>query len=114
MHVFIVDDEPDLVVLTTAFLKKHGYRVSSSNAVKEAREKLINANFDVCLLDVHLPDGSGFELAETIMHDQKKARIIMMSAYDDVAEELRQHPEIKKFIKKPFRQIEVLNAIRQA
>jgi DNA-binding NtrC family response regulator len=114
MHIFIVDDEEDIVTLTTAFLKRYGHKVTSCSTYSGAKEEITNHKFDAYLLDVHLPDGTGLGLANEIQNLKSDANIVLMSAYDDVESQLDEHPYIKKFIKKPFRYIEVLNAIHQA
>lgn len=115
MHIFLVDDEADIINLTTAFLKRYGHQVSSCSTLAEAK-KAIKANaFDAYLIDVHLPDGTGFELTDAIKrNDDDDPAIILMSAYDDVEAKLPEYPIVQKFIKKPFRPVEVLNAIDEA
>jgi DNA-binding response OmpR family regulator len=44
--------------------------------------------FDLCILDVRLPDGSGIELCQQLRELQPNARIVYYSAYvDDAAQE---------------------------
>ena len=114
MEVFLVDDEPDILALTSALLKKHGHSVMSCANSEEAKQAAKRQNYNVYLLDVHLPDGSGFELAKFIQQINPGAAVILMSAYDDVADEIANNPGIKHFLKKPFKHTEVLNAIHQA
>jgi DNA-binding response OmpR family regulator len=63
-HILIVDDEPHIGLLLRPHLEKQGYRVSLTRTLADARAVLATEStpVDVLLLDLHLPDGSGFDL----------------------------------------------------
>ena len=63
-HILIVDDEPHIGLLLRPHLEKLGYRVSLARTLADARAVLASqaAPVDGLLLDLHLPDGSGFDL----------------------------------------------------
>ncbi|GJM74178.1 hypothetical protein HMSSN036_63940 [Paenibacillus macerans] len=59
----LVEDDLSLIEGLRYFLGKQGYEVSVVRTVKEAEERFANVIFNMVLLDVMLPDGSGFEFA---------------------------------------------------
>lgn len=59
--VAIVDDEPDFTALVERWLKAE-YRVASFTSAREAREALPSLHPDLVLLDIHMPESSGFAL----------------------------------------------------
>jgi two-component system, OmpR family, catabolic regulation response regulator CreB len=63
-HILVVDDEPHIGLLLRPHLEKLGYRVSLARTLADARAVLASpaAPVDGLLLDLHLPDGSGFDL----------------------------------------------------
>jgi two-component system catabolic regulation response regulator CreB len=63
-HILVVDDEPHIGLLLRPHLEKLGYRVSLARTLADARALLAirAAPVDGLLLDLHLPDGSGFDL----------------------------------------------------
>jgi DNA-binding response OmpR family regulator len=63
-HILVVDDEPHIGLLLRPHLEKLGYRVSLARTLADARAVLANPStpVDGLLLDLHLPDGSGFDL----------------------------------------------------
>jgi two-component system phosphate regulon response regulator PhoB len=63
-HILVVDDEPHIGLLLRPHLEKQGYRVSLTRTLADARAVLATEStpVDVLLLDLHLPDGSGFDL----------------------------------------------------
>ena len=63
-HILVVDDEPHIGLLLRPHLELLGYRVSLARTLADARAVLAtpSAAVDMLLLDLHLPDGSGFDL----------------------------------------------------
>lgn len=64
--VLVVDDEPDIRELLELTLIKMGIGVVVAGSVGEARERLRETRFDLCLTDMRLPDGEGLDLVRHI------------------------------------------------
>ena len=60
--VLIVDDEPGIRAALTAHFTRDGWRVTAASGLREAEYRLAQAEFDLLVSDVRLPDGSGVEL----------------------------------------------------
>ncbi len=60
-HVLHVDDEPDIRLLIAASLRDFGYVVATAGTSAEALELAKQFKFDLCILDVRLPDGNGIQ-----------------------------------------------------
>jgi two-component system response regulator PilR (NtrC family) len=65
-QVLVVDDEPDIRELLELTLLKMGLGVTSAGSVGEAKERLKDERYDLCLTDMRLPDGEGLELVRYI------------------------------------------------
>src|SRR3954468_2571894 len=65
-QVLVVDDEPDIRELLELTLTKMGLGVQSVGSIAEAKERLKNEHFDLCLTDMRLGDGEGLELVRHI------------------------------------------------
>lgn len=61
-RILVVDDEPDTVELIHLTLSTAGYQIDSAMSAFEARRKLEDDHYDVLLLDVMMPEVSGFDL----------------------------------------------------
>jgi len=61
-RILVVDDEPDTVELIHLTLSTAGYQIDSAMSAFEARRKLDEDHYDVLLLDVMMPEVSGFDL----------------------------------------------------
>ena len=85
--VLHVEDDPDIVSLVSAALRPRA-ELLPAGTLAEARRALAGGRFDVVLLDIGLPDGSGLELFETLdaMVDRPRPAVILFSAQEP-------HPE---------------------
>ena len=76
-----VDDDPDIRLLISASLRDFGYIVATAGTNAEALELAKSLKFDLCILDVRLPDGTGIELCQKIHELQPKVPVLYYSAY---------------------------------
>ena len=60
-RILIVDDDTDLSMLIMDMLEDKGYGVSMAKSLEEAYDLLEKEQFHLILLDINLPDGTGFE-----------------------------------------------------
>ena len=78
--ILYVEDNLSLSFVTSDQLKKRGYQVVSCEDGKEALYTFKEQIFDLCILDVMLPQIDGFELAKKIRQENKHIPIIFLSA----------------------------------
>ena len=69
-----------------ALLQDRGYGVMTAGSVGEALELAKEINFDLYILDVRLPDGTGVELCQKLHEMRPGVPILYYSAYGDAAE----------------------------
>jgi sigma-B regulation protein RsbU (phosphoserine phosphatase) len=91
-RLLVVDDNEDNRYTLTQRLKRQGYSdVATANNGREALEVLENEKFDLVLLDVMMPELTGYEVLER-MHAHPKLRhlpVIMISAVDEIESVVR-------------------------
>jgi DNA-binding response OmpR family regulator len=80
--ILIVDDDARNTLALEALLQPLGARLSVARTGHEALHRLREHRYDVLLLDVRLPDMSGFEVAR-LAGDTGETTILYLSAQDD-------------------------------
>ena len=86
-RILHVDDDADVRLLISASLRDFGYFVVTAGSAAEALRLAKDFKFDLCILDVRLPDGTGIELCQQLRKLQPATRVIYYSVYADETEE---------------------------
>lgn len=81
INLLIVDDEPDIQQLIKRYFSKQGFAVECAGSGLAMHQQLLNQKFEVILLDVCLPDISGFDLLPEIKARYQSA-VIMLTGQD--------------------------------
>jgi DNA-binding response OmpR family regulator len=81
-RVLIAEDEPNIVLTLEFLLGQAGYEVHSAGSGEEALRKLQALPVDLVVLDVMLPDMSGFEVCRRLRDDLrgKDTKVLMLTA----------------------------------
>ncbi len=110
--LLLVEDDVLLGETLMERLAKEGYSVDWAQSQAEGEKALADGAFDLVLLDVGLPDGSGFDLARKI-RASKEMPIVFMTAMNTAEHRLEGY-EIgaEEFIPKPFHLKELLLRVK--
>lgn len=81
MNILLLEDDPTIVFGLRKFLESCGYTITAVLSVQEAK-RILDQTFDLFILDIGLPDGTGFEVCELI-RKKSIAPIIFLTAHDD-------------------------------
>ena len=87
-NVLVVEDEGPLRGALSSYLAAEGHRPDAVETVRDARDRITARRYDVLLLDLHLPDGTGLALwEELVRRDPALAgRVVFMTADLETAE----------------------------
>ena len=85
-RILHVDDHQDARLMMAALLQERGYGVLTAGSVGEALQLVKDITFDLYILDVRLPDGTGVELCQKLREMRPGIPILYYSAYGDAAE----------------------------
>jgi len=114
-RILLVDDDDNLRMLVRETLKDEGYTdLAEAIDGAEAITSLQNQHFDLILLDIIMPNVSGFGVLKYVHENMPDVRVIMLTAYAD----MKLAVEAKKlgaadFIAKPFMRDDLLNTIKE-
>lgn len=81
-RIFFVEDDLSLINGLSFAIKKQGYELTIARTSAEAEQLWENGKYDLVLLDVTLPDGSGFDLCRKI-RETSKVPIMFLTAADE-------------------------------
>lgn len=111
-RILLVEDDKALAMGIEYSLENEGYNVDISYNLADAKTMVDKVNYDLILLDIMLPDGSGFELCKYIRKD-KSTPIIFLTAQDEEVN-IVMGLDIggDDYITKPFRIKELISRIK--
>jgi two-component system alkaline phosphatase synthesis response regulator PhoP len=88
-RILLVEDERNVAETLVERLGAEGFQVRRADSVLSARRALSDAEVDLALLDVGLPDGNGFELARTVRERAPRTAIIFLTAHASAEDRIR-------------------------
>ena len=104
--ILIVDDEPDITLTLGKGLEQGGYDVHVFNDPLVALSNFKPDTYDLLLLDIKMPNMTGFELYRRLKEIDSKVKVCFITAFETYYEKFRQEffplEEIKGFIRKPI------------
>lgn len=112
MDIFLLEDDEAIGIGLTYSLENEGYNVTLAKSVKEAEKIIDEKEFSLYILDLILPDGSGYDVCKRI-----KAKgdlpVIFLTAYDDEVNVIMGFElGADDYISKPFRVKELMLRIK--
>ena len=111
-NILLVEDDAIIASGLVYALEQEGYTVVHSKSVNEAKSAAANAVFDLAILDIQLPDGTGFDVREVIK--QTDTAVIFLTVVDDEGNIVRAFEDgADDYIAKPFRLRELLARVKR-
>jgi two-component system copper resistance phosphate regulon response regulator CusR len=113
MRLLLVEDDAELATVVTAGLREHGFQVRCAASLADGRRQARDGEFNVILLDVMLPGGSGFDLCRELRADGLSTPILMLTARDAVDDRVTGlDVGADDYLTKPFAFRELLARVR--
>ena len=114
--ILIADDEPNIVAAVEFLLRRNGYEVHVARDGEEALELVEACHPDLVLLDVMMPQKSGYEVCMRMRErsDWRHIKIVMLSAKGrdrEVNKGLSMGADV--YVTKPFSTRELMSKIRE-
>ena len=112
MKLLVVEDDKTIAQGLEYSLQQEGYTVILCSDVATGRRALTEHSFDLCLLDLTLPDGSGYELCRLAREKWDIPAIILTACDEEVNVVMGLELGADDYITKPFRVRELLARIK--
>ena len=112
LSILFVEDDSTIAMGVEYSLKQDGFQVSLASRLEEARDLLKRQPFDLVLLDLGLPDGSGYALCKEIRAVGDTPIIILSARGDEASIVLGLDLGADDYITKPFRLRELISRMK--
>ena len=111
-HILVLDDEQEIADLVEVYLKNEGYVVHKFYSAIPALACVESADIDLAILDVMLPDLSGFEVCRQI-REAHNFPILMLTAKVEEEDKITGlNLGADDYITKPFRPLELVARVK--
>lgn len=111
--ILVVDDDPEIRRLLSRFLSEQGFHVSAAGSRAEFEARMADGHFDLIILDVMLPDGSGLDICRGLHSHHPDICIILVTALkEEVDRIVGLELGADDYIGKPFSPRELVARIR--
>lgn len=111
IHVLVVEDDTTIASGLAYSLEQEQFAVTLAGTVKEAKAILAEQSLSLCLLDISLPDGSGYEVCKVIKARGDIPVIFLTACDDEVNVVMGLDMGADDYITKPFRIRELISRI---
>jgi DNA-binding response OmpR family regulator len=108
-RILVADDEPHIREVVRAYLEREGYEVIEAADGETALEHGRHAGLDLLVLDVMLPQRSGFEVLRALRSEGSSVGVLMLTAREDVIDRVAGlELGADDYVTKPFEPREVV------
>jgi len=83
-QALIIDDEPDILELLAMTLSGMSIDCVTAENIAQAEQALIQHNFDLCLTDMRLPDGSGLDFVKMLQKERPDLPVAVITAHGNM------------------------------
>ncbi|WP_166416621.1 response regulator transcription factor [Cochlodiniinecator piscidefendens] len=114
--VLLIEDEPNIREAIRFILSREGWNVETHSDGQTAFERTKEVRPDVVILDVMLPNRSGYEILQDLrgFTETETLPILMLTARGQTKDrELAERFGASRFMTKPFSNTEVLESVRE-
>ncbi|GAB1256312.1 two-component system response regulator PilR [Aurantivibrio plasticivorans] len=80
----VIDDEPDIRELLEITLGRMGIETESAANLSQASEMIANNSYNLCLTDMHLPDGNGIDFVKKVQVEYPHIPIAVITAHGNM------------------------------
>lgn len=111
-RILLVEDDTMIASGILYALETEGYETNHATRIKDARSLIEHYNFELAIIDMQLPDGTGFDVSEIFQNTATS--VIFLTVVDDENTIVRAFDEgAQDYIVKPFRIRELLARVRR-
>ncbi len=112
MRVFLLEDDDAISMGLKYSLEKEGYEVTHAESIMQTRKLWESGGYDICILDINLPDGNGYDVCKFIKEKEDVPVIFLTASDAEVNVVMGLEMGADDYICKPFRINELMARIK--
>jgi two-component system copper resistance phosphate regulon response regulator CusR len=89
MNILLVEDDPRIAAVVQQALMEEGHRVEALTSGRDAEAHILSMPYSMTVLDLMLPEKSGFDILHNVRKAKSSMPILVMSARDAMADVVR-------------------------
>lgn len=117
MKILLIDDNRDITTMFAKYFKLKGHDICVSNGGQNGLQMIENESFDVILLDLAMPDFSGYDIVDHLHKNNKlDHKTIVSLTASSISDDDRAHlieKGVHSVLKKPIDPDELLNYLER-
>jgi two-component system OmpR family response regulator len=111
-RILIVDDDPDIRTLMSAFLQQHGYHVDAAEDALKMRDLMERGRYDLLVLDIMMPGEDGLSILRKMQRKDAPPVIMLSAIGTDIDRIIGLEIGAEDYMSKPCNPRELLARIR--
>lgn len=112
MRVFLLEDDDAIALGLKYSLEKEGYEVTHVTTAADAKSTWKAGEYDICILDINLPDGNGYDICKFVKESEDIPVIFLTASDAEVNVVMGLEMGADDYICKPFRINELMARIK--
>jgi len=116
MKLLLIEDNDDISNMIVQYMKLKGYDCMVANNGKDGLNQILARNYDVALLDLAMPEFSGYDIIESLEEKGKlkEQKIIVLTAYAITEAKMKEleNRGVYSCLKKPVQLNELIKVIQ--
>ena len=113
-RVLVLEDDENALAGIVELLTESGYDVTGASAYEDAKRILSDTTYDLFVTDIRLRAYNGIHLVKKVREESPDTAIIIMTGYDEPLMQLEASRYSARFLKKPIKSSELLDAVRSS
>ncbi len=107
--ILVVDDDPDILKIVSAFLELEHFQIYKAESVKKAKEIFYTQQPDLIILDIMLPDESGLEWLKELKQSNPLVPVLLLTAKSSISDKIIGFElGADDYLAKPFEPLELV------
>jgi DNA-binding response OmpR family regulator len=113
-RVLVLEDDDNALAGIVELLSESGYDVTPASAYDDAKRLLTDSSYHLFVTDVRLRSYNGINLVKKVRQESPDTAVIIMTGYDEPLMQLEASRYSARFLKKPIKSSELLEAVRNS